>query len=63
MTHLPFVAASYGLGAGVPALLAVLAWRRLGQARRRLTVIDPRGSSFVNPRGASSINPRGASAP
>ena len=42
MTHLPFVAASYGLGVGVPAVLAVLAWTRLASARRRLAAIDPR---------------------
>lgn len=42
MTHLPFVAASYVLGAGVPLLLAVLAWRRLVRARVRLAAIDPR---------------------
>ena len=42
MTHLPFVAASYGLGIGVPVVLAVLAWTRLASARRRLAAVDPR---------------------
>ena len=42
MTHLPFIAVSYALGMGVPVLLGVLAWRRLGSARRRLLAIDPR---------------------
>jgi cytochrome c biogenesis protein CcdA len=42
MTHLPFVAASYVLGFGVPLVLAVLAWQRLGTAKRRLAAIDPR---------------------
>ena len=42
MTHLPFVAASYLLGAGVPLVLAVLAWRRLARARRLLAAVDPR---------------------
>ncbi len=45
MTHLPFVAASYSLGIGVPAAFAVAAWRRLRQAARRLAVLDPRGSA------------------
>lgn len=44
MTHLPFVAASYALGVGVPVALAVLAWMRLGSARRRLAAVDPRMS-------------------
>ncbi len=42
MTHLPFIAASYALGVGVPVLLGILAWQRLGAARRRLAAIDPR---------------------
>ena len=42
MTHLPFVAASYVLGFGVPLVLGVLAWQRLGRARRRLAAVDPR---------------------
>ena len=42
MTHLPFVAASYGLGIGVPLVLALSSWRRLRLAKARLAVIDPR---------------------
>lgn len=42
MTHLPFVAATYVLGFGVPVVLALLAMRRLGVARRRLAAVDPR---------------------
>jgi hypothetical protein len=42
MTHLPFIAASYTLGVGIPGLFALSAWRRLRLARRRLTAIDPR---------------------
>ena len=42
MTHLPFIAASYALGVGVPIVLGALSWRRLKLARRRLAVIDPR---------------------
>lgn len=42
MTHLPFIAAAYTLGIGVPAVLAVLSWRRLRLARGRLAAIDPR---------------------
>ena len=45
MTHLPYVAASYTLGAGVPLVLAVLAWQRLAQVRRRLAAVDPRGTA------------------
>ncbi len=44
MTHLPFVAASYVLGTGVPVVFAVLARLRLIQARRRLAAIDKRES-------------------
>jgi len=44
MTHLPFIAAAYTLGVGVPGLLAVLSWRRLNLAKRRLAAIDPRMS-------------------
>ena len=42
MTHLPFIAAAYGLGVGVPLVLAVLSWQRLSRAQRRLAAIDPR---------------------
>jgi hypothetical protein len=42
MTHLPFIAGSYALGILVPAGFALSAYLRLGAARRRLAVIDPR---------------------
>ncbi len=42
MTHLPFVAASYAMGIGVPVVLAILAWQRLARAQRRLAAVDPR---------------------
>ena len=45
MTHLPFVAASYALGVGLPGLFAISAWRRLRLAKRRLAAIDPRAQS------------------
>ncbi len=45
MTHLPYVAACFGLGVAVPVVFAVGAWRRLLQARLRLAQIDPRGTS------------------
>ena len=43
MTHLPYIAACFGMGLAVPVTFAVMAWRRLGQAQRRLAAIDPRG--------------------
>jgi hypothetical protein len=42
MTHLPFVAASYALGVGIPVVLGVSAALRLLRVRRRLRAIDPR---------------------
>jgi heme exporter protein D len=42
MTHLPYIAASYGLFAVVALAYALDAWARLGRARRRLAAIDPR---------------------
>ncbi len=45
MTHLPFVAASYALGLGVPLVLGALAWQRLARARRMLAAVDLRGVS------------------
>lgn len=42
MTHLPYVAASYVLGIGVPVVLGLLAATRLARARRRLAALDPR---------------------
>ena len=43
MTHLPYVAAAYGLALAVGAGFALDAWLRLGRARRRLDAVDPRG--------------------
>ena len=45
MTHLPFVAASYVLGFGIPLVLAVMAAVRLRSARARLAAIDPRAGA------------------
>jgi len=42
MTHLTFVAASYGLAVLVLGGFGVSAWLRAGAARRRLAAIDPR---------------------
>jgi len=44
MTHLPYIAACFALGVGVPTMFALTAWRRLGRARRRLAAVDPRGA-------------------
>jgi cytochrome c biogenesis protein CcdA len=44
MTHLPYISAAYALGVGIPAIMAVLSWRRLKLAQKRLAVIDPRMS-------------------
>ena len=46
MTHLPYIAASFGLGLAVPALFAAGAWQRLARARRRLAQVDPRSTSM-----------------
>ena len=45
MTHLPFVAATYALGFGVPLVLGAMAAVRLRGVRRRLAALDPRGES------------------
>jgi heme exporter protein D len=45
MTHLPFIAAAYGLGLAFPAWLAIDAALRLGRARRRLAAVDTRARS------------------
>lgn len=42
MTHLPYIAASYGLALVVGVGFAVDAWLRVGRARRALAAIDPR---------------------
>ena len=43
MNHLPYVVGAYALGILVPAGFAFAAFMRLGNARRRLAAIDPRG--------------------
>jgi heme exporter protein D len=43
MTHLPYIAASYGLALGVILWLGIGAWSRTRAARARLAAIDPRG--------------------
>lgn len=47
MTHLPYIAAVYALGAGVPVVLGLLAWQRLAAARRKLAAIDPRANAAL----------------
>ncbi len=42
MTHLGFIAASYGLGVLVPVFFAVTAWTRTASAKRRLAALDVR---------------------
>jgi hypothetical protein len=42
MTHLPFIAVSYGLAVLVLGWFGIGAWVRVGSARRRLAAIDPR---------------------
>ena len=42
MTHLPYIAASYGLFIAAAATYTLTASRRLAQATRRLRAIDPR---------------------
>jgi hypothetical protein len=39
MTYLPFVVASYALGVLLPAAYAIVAWRRMRLAGRRLAAI------------------------
>jgi len=51
MTHLPFIAASYGLAVVVLGWFGIGAWVRVGMARRRLGEIDPR-------RRLGEIDPR-----
>ena len=43
MTHLPYIAAAYGLAAVVVGALVIGAARRLEAARRRLAMLDVRG--------------------
>ena len=42
MTHLPYIAASYGLFLATVVIYATTAARRLTQATRRLRAVDPR---------------------
>jgi hypothetical protein len=42
MTHWPFIAASYALGVLIPLVFGIAAFTRMGTARRRLALIDPR---------------------
>lgn len=42
MNHLPYIAASYALALLLPAGFALAAWLRMGAARRKLALIDPR---------------------
>ena len=44
MTHLGFIATSYGLTVLVAAIYGADAWLRMHRARRRLAAIDPRAS-------------------
>jgi hypothetical protein len=44
MTHLPFIAVAYALGILVPVAYAVAAYARMGAAKRKLAVIDPRAA-------------------
>jgi hypothetical protein len=42
VTHLPFIAAAYGVFVVIAVSLVVDAWARLGRAQRRLRAMDPR---------------------
>ncbi len=44
VTHLPFIAGSYGFALVVIGGYAVAATLRLGRARRRLRALDPRSA-------------------
>jgi hypothetical protein len=50
VTHLPFIAASYALGILLPLAFAADAFRRTGQARRKLGAIDPRAQRSASRR-------------
>ena len=52
MTHLPYVAASYGLALLVGVAFAAHAWLRMRRAARRLEAIDPRGDPRRNRKRA-----------
>jgi len=52
MTHWPFIAASYTLGVLIPLVFGIAAFTRMGTARRRLALIDPRlHRPGTDPRG------------
>jgi hypothetical protein len=53
MDHLPYIAGSYALGVLIPGIFAITAFLRVGAARRRLAVIDPRAN-----RPGTSTRPR-----
>jgi hypothetical protein len=44
VTHLPFIAACYGLGVLVPGGFGLAAFLRMRSAQRRLAAIDPRAN-------------------
>ena len=44
MTHWPFITASYALGVLIPLVFGIAAFTRMGTARRRLALIDPRAA-------------------
>ena len=49
MTHLPFIAASYGLAGALVVAYSLGAALRLRQARRRLRALDPRAAGQGEP--------------
>ena len=54
MDHLPFIAASYALGVLIPGVFAIAAFLRVGAARRRLAVIDPRQNRAERSRAGAT---------
>ena len=52
MTHLPYIAAVYAVGIGVPVVFGIAAWRRIGIARRRLAALDTRTERSAMEHGA-----------
>ena len=52
MSHWPFIAASYALGVIIPVVFGIGAFTRMGTARRRLALIDPRAH---RPPGSGSV--------
>ena len=45
MTHLPFIAAAYGLAILIAGGFSIAAWRRMRRAARQLAAIDPRAGA------------------